>query len=124
MAEGAPKWGICDYLIKWFQSYLLDRFQRVIINGQTSGELPTKSGVPQGSVLGPLLFLVYINDLVNVINNCNIRLFADDACLFITVDNRKLAADYLNSYFLLIERWVNQWLVSFKTESMVIFFKH
>ncbi len=52
--------------------------------------------MPQGSVLGPLLFLVYVNDIVNVVTNCNIRLFADDTCLFIEIDNKDTAEELIN----------------------------
>ena len=78
--------GIKGKLLNWLISYLQDRYQRVVIKGQTSAWGKIKAGVPQGSVLGPLLFLVYINDLVNEVRN-NIKLFADDTVLFITVDN-------------------------------------
>ena len=68
--------------LQWFTSYIKGIIQCAIINGQTSEWASSvKSGMPQGSVLGPLLFLVYINDIVNVVQNCNIRLFADDTCL-------------------------------------------
>ncbi len=72
--------GIQGPLLQWFSNYLSYRIQRVVINGQTSswGKI---------QVLGPLLFLLYINDLTAVIAHCNIRLFADDTCLFIEVDN-------------------------------------
>ena len=70
--------GISGHLLKWFEHYLSDRQQRVVINGKTSSYL--NAGVPQGSILGPLLFLVYINDIVSELN-CNIRLFADDTSL-------------------------------------------
>ena len=121
------KWGISGPLLAWFQSYLTDRFQRVIINGQRSHLSKIKAGVPQGSVLGPLLFLVFINDLTDVINHCKIRLFADDTCLFITVDNnRDISARLINTDLKAIELWANKWLVSFsapKTKSMIISYK-
>ena len=84
--------GIRGKLLDWFTNYLKDRYQRVVINGQSSDWAKLKSGVPQGAVLGPLLFLVFINDLVYVVRHCKIRMFADDTCLFIEVDNREEAA--------------------------------
>ena len=70
--------GISGRLLTWFHNYLTDRKQLVSINGTRSSVLPVSSGVPQGSILGPLLFLVYINDLPDAITSCNIFLFADD----------------------------------------------
>ena len=95
--------------------------QRVVINGQFSDWGNLKAGVPQGSVLGPLLFLLYINDVVNEVRHCQIRLFADDTCLFIEVDNRQETANKINEDLSSISEWSNQWLVNFspsKTKSM------
>ena len=69
---------IGDGLLKWFRSYLSNRSQRCVIQGCTSTTLPVTSGVSQGSILGPLLFLVYVNDLPNVVDN-SVVLFANDA---------------------------------------------
>ena len=72
--------GISGKLLIWFHNYLTDtcRKQLVSINGTHSSVLPVTSGVPHGGILGPLLFLVYINDLPDVVTSCNIFLFADD----------------------------------------------
>jgi hypothetical protein len=88
--------GIQGRLLTWLKSYLTDRQQRVTINGVHSPWGKILAGVPQGSVLGPLLFLIFINDITHVIRRCNIRLFADDTCLFIEVDERAEAAGILN----------------------------
>ena len=93
------------------------------MNGQSSSWCRIRSGVPQGSVLGPLLFLVFINDIPTVVNHCEIRLFADDTCLFIILDDREQAADHLKLDLDQISHWANRWLVNFnadKTKEMII----
>ena len=72
--------GITDPLLGWFESYLSCHQQRVVLDGAASNWMDVKAGVPQGSILGPLLFLVYINDICNYIEN-DINLFADDTSL-------------------------------------------
>ena len=73
--------GVCN---NWFKSYLSDRKQFVSINGYNSDLMPVDCGVPQGSVLGPLLFLIYINDLHKAIQYCKVHHFADDKKIFHT----------------------------------------
>ena len=77
------QYGISGSTIKWFKSYLSDRHQRVALDGHYSDWLAVTSGVPQGSILGPLLFLVYINDMPSYIHHgSNLALFADDSKLY------------------------------------------
>jgi len=77
--------GLKGTVLSWFKSYLEKRTQIVKFNGKMSNAVRVKLGVPQGSVLGPLLFLMYINDIAKIINKeCAIRLFADDALIFTT----------------------------------------
>ena len=66
----------------------MDRTQAVVLEGESSSEVPVTSGVPQGSVLGPLLFLLYINDLLQNIQS-QVRLFADDTAVFLTVNSQE-----------------------------------
>ena len=78
-------YGIQGNLHQWIKAWLTQRKQRVILNNETSNFVPVKSGVPQGTVLGPLMFLLYINDIATNINS-SIRLFADD--LYYLKNNR------------------------------------
>ena len=73
--------GIRGIPLSWFKSYLSNRSQFVDFNGVKSNKKKITCGVPQGSILGPLLFLVYINDIVHTLDNCNSILFADDTTL-------------------------------------------
>ena len=85
--------GVTGAVLAWFRNYLCDRKQRVILPGAVSDWKLICAGVPQGSILGPLLFLLYINDIVNDIGS-NIRLFADDTSLFIIVEDPLAAAGF------------------------------
>ena len=77
-------YGIRGSALKWFQSYLSDRCQYVTYNGLESSKKAINCGVPQGSIHGPLLFIIYINDLSNVCNHMMSLLFADDTYLFVS----------------------------------------
>lgn len=117
--------GCSDHVIKWFSSYLSNRRQCVILSGATSEWASVHAGVPQGSILGPLLFLIFINDIVKNINSC-IRLFADDTSLYIIVENPQAAAVSLNLDLNTISDWALDWLVDFnarKTMSLLISLK-
>ena len=70
--------GVGGNLLEWFRSYLKDRRQRVVVHGKASQELPVLSGIPQGSILAPLLFLIYVNDLPQLTNTSSVALYADD----------------------------------------------
>ena len=113
---------ISGSLLSWFSSYLSEWRQRVILPGIQSDWNYIYAAVPQGSILGPLLFLPYINDIVNDIGS-NIRLFADDTNLFLVVENPDTAAETFNSDLEKITQLANTWLVKFipaKTESLFI----
>ena len=71
-----------DSVLEWTGSYLSNRDQRVFANGIYSSALTVTQGVPQGSVLGPLFYIIYANDLTQIIKNCHIALYADDTVLY------------------------------------------
>ena len=107
--------GINDNLLYFISDYLSDRKQRVVLNGTESSWLPIGSGVPQGSVLGPLLFLVYINDLTEGISS-NMRLFADDSSLFIKVRDIEESQTQLMEDLDKITNWARQWKMEFNPD--------
>ena len=114
--------GITGHLLNWFTDYLLNRQQCVVLPGAKSEFRVIGSGVPQGSILGPLLFLLYINDIVQEIQS-TIKLFADDTSLYLVVDHPDNTARTLQSDIDKITRWSEKWLVNFnpkKTETMLV----
>ena len=80
------RYGIDGQLLSWFRNFLTGRKQRVLIRGSPSDWLPLLSGVPQGSILGPILFLLYVNDIPNVITS-SVKLFADDTKIYRQLNN-------------------------------------
>ena len=118
--------GIRGIANSWFETYLSDRRQYVSINGVDSNEVTMQFGVPQGSVLGPLLFLIYINDLNTAIKYCTTRHFADDTNLLIKNKSLKqLKQQHLNLYLRYLRKWLKAnkiKLNSSKTE--LIIFRH
>jgi len=107
--------GVSGKLLDLFASYLNNRKQRVVLNGSTADYEDVKSGVPQGSVLGPLLFLIYINDLEDNIKS-QIRFFADDTMLFSIVKDPNISANDLNQDLETIQQWATQWKMKFNPD--------
>jgi hypothetical protein len=86
--------GFRGSLLQWFQSYLTNRHQRVTAQGSTSTTQSITSGVPQGSILGPVLFSLYVNDLPHTITSSQVAMFADDTKLFKNIkDSEQLQND-------------------------------
>ena len=107
--------GVSGKLLEFFESYLRGRRQRVSLNGFNSEYSVIESGVPQGSVLGPLLFLVYINDLEKNIKS-NVKFFADDTMLYSVVVDPSSSASDLNHDLDLISQWAFQWKMAFNPD--------
>ena len=107
--------GISGNLLNLIQNFLSNRKQRNLLNGKNSEWIDISAGVPQGSVLGPLLFLVYINDLVENVG-CKIKLFADDTFLLSVVyDESKTAAELVRDLER-VRNWAWQWRMKFDNE--------
>ena len=102
-------------------NYLSNRKQSVVLNDSISSSLPLTAGVPQGSVLGPLLFLIYVNDKSEHLLSLT-RLFADDSSLFVSATNINDIEGILNHDLAMITNWAKMWLVKFnpsKTEAIL-----
>ena len=108
-------YGIEGELLLLLKNYLYSREQRVVLNGQTSEWKRIYSGVPQGSVLGPLLFLIYINDLPDGITSM-CKIFADDTSFFSKVLDVNKSVIELNAVLQKINQWVYQWKMQFNPD--------
>ena len=99
-------YGVKDTALKWFDSYLTNHLQYVTYNNIKSDKEKVKCGVPQGSILGPLLFLLYINDLTTVSTTSLSVLFADDTNIFMSGKNLPSMAMALNEQLTAIYEWL------------------
>ena len=107
--------GISDNLLNLLCDFLRNGKQRVLLNGQVSDWSDVRAGVPQGSILGPLLFLIYINDLSEGLS-ANTKIFANDTSLFSVIHDSNTSALELNSDLAKINRWSFQWKMSFNSD--------
>ena len=103
--------GVKGDTLNWIRAFLVGRTQAVVLEGESSAEVPVTSGVPQGSVLGPLLFLLYINDLPQNIQS-QVGLFADDTAVYLTVNSYE-AANTLQADLDTLQEWELTWDMEF-----------
>ena len=99
-------YGLRNNSLSWFASYLQNRWQHVTLNGVISDPEPVICGVPQGSILGPLLFLIYINDMNQAIKNSSVYHFADDTNLLYSEKNPKILKNAVNKDLMLLYEWL------------------
>ena len=107
----------------WFRSYFRGRFQYVPVNGHSSDLLAISCGVPQGSVLGPLLFLIYVNDLPNISKVLQFYLFADDTSIYFESDNLLTLQKVVNQELLKVRKLLeaNRLSLNISNTNYVIF---
>ncbi len=100
-------YGFRGYCHNWFRSYLINRTQFTNVNGSSSDIKNVLCGIPQGTVLGPLLFLLYINDLPNSVQQSRAKLFADDSNLFVIDNSLQTLYNKANSELASLSRWIS-----------------
>ena len=116
------KYGIKVDLLCWLNSYLSNRTQRVMIKDALSGIGHLHAGVPQGSVLGPLMFLIFINDITDEIVGLG-RLFADDTSIGHITQDESTLRNMINTDLNYLKIWSNRWLLKFNpTKTEIIIF--
>ena len=108
------KYGITGNLHTWISNFLTKRKQRVVVDGEHSDWTNVRSGMPQGTVLGPLLFLLYINDLPHGISS-TVRLFADDCVMYHTIKTDS-DAQTLQHDLDTLTKWQDNWQMTFNTD--------
>ena len=104
-------YGITGKVLNWLESFLSNRSQQVIVNGSFSSPCDVISGVPQGSVLGPTLFLLYINDITEGINS-QMKLFADDCLIYRVIHNTE-DHQALQRDLTTLSKWADKWQMAF-----------
>ena len=107
--------GVSGSLLSLLRNFLSGRFQRVVLNGQTSEWRRIEAGVPQGSILGPLLFLIFINNLPENLES-KPKVFADDTSLFSIIIDQQRSSEELNRDLVRISEWAYQWKMSFNPD--------
>ena len=107
-------YGIRGNSLRWIKGFLYDRTQEVVVNGTKSEPASVISRIPQGTVLGPLLFVVYINDLLDNISSAGL-MFADDTKIFRLISSREDALE-LQSDIAKLEDWSNTWQLRFNPD--------
>lgn len=100
-------YGVKGNVIKWIRSYLTERGQKVKYGTATSNERKVKYGIPQGSVLGPLLFILFINDISRIFNCAKFHLFADDTIIYLSGKNCRSTIEILNQELEKLMNWLN-----------------
>ena len=107
-------YGINGNLLNWVADFLTNRSQFVSINNASSSSVPVTSGVPQGSVLGPILFIYYINDMPDL-TDCPMKIFADDTKAYMTINSLN-ERDKLQNCIDQLVTWTDTWLLRFNTD--------
>ena len=107
-------YGIRDPLLSWVRSFLTNRQQRVVLRGHYSSWTAVVSGVPQGTVLGPILFLIYINDIMRNVESQS-KLFADDMKVYRALRNVHEDTQILQDDLNALEQWSTDWQLCFNT---------
>ena len=109
------QYGISGVLLNWFRNFLTNRSQRVVVRGSFSTWTKVTSGVPQGTILGPIVFLIYINDFLNGISSPT-KLFADDTKVYRGLIDLEKDKQILQSDLDRMTEWTNTWQLHFNSD--------
>ena len=118
-----PSFGLDDHIINWLENYLTNRKQICSVNGRTSGKGSICCGVPQGSILGPLLFLLYINDIDNDMLHSKVLLYADDTVIYSSHEDESVAHLWISNDLANLSSWfkMNRLTVNIEKTKMMLF---
>ena len=106
LIQKLEKYGVRGLVLDWFKSYLINRKQYTVISDYQSKLQTVTCGVPQGSVLGPLLFLIYVNNIQSAVSSATVKLFADDTNLFFHCKHPEELYTIANTSLVQLSEWI------------------
>ena len=109
------RYGIDGPLLKWFESFLIGRSQQVVLRGSYSSWTQVKSGVPQGTILGPILFITYVNDIPTGVSS-TVKLYADNTKLYREIESIPDDTDMHQSDLFRLTEWYKTWQLKFNPD--------